>query len=177
MKQITYNAADRDFSYSYAGELIGFAPTRLQAEAALNEFVYGQLVHGNVDAADLAPDEAEAVLESQAALIEVERQGGVDETRPVRTFRQAVDAVLVNALATVANNPRWTKALERASANLDAVRWQFDGAVLRISSATSTQRYWVDAAGQCDCPAGQKGTLCWHKASWALLRRASEATA
>lgn len=64
IKKIKAIAKD-DFAYYLNGELVGYAPTYLQAQAALNDLVYNLLSRGNVTGADLAPDEAEAVLEGQ----------------------------------------------------------------------------------------------------------------
>ncbi len=40
--------------------------------------------------------------------------------------------------------------------NLEACRWQFDGDILVIRSATSAARYTVDAQG-CKCRLGDAG--------------------
>jgi hypothetical protein len=103
VKEIRFNRADKDFAYLLNGEIVGYAPTYLQAEQQLNELVYALLSRPNVDAADLTPDEAADVLgaftqvaaEEQAAAAEADAQAfleaeevraGVEETLPRRVL-------------------------------------------------------------------------------------------
>ena len=89
-KEVRYNAEDRDFVYYLNGELVGYAPTRLQAESKLNELVYNLQARHNTTACDVP---AEVLLTMQqeaetdevtAALIQLERLAGVLETRAPR---------------------------------------------------------------------------------------------
>lgn len=45
MKQIIYDPETRDYAMYLDGELVGFARTYHEAEEALNQLVYDQLVH------------------------------------------------------------------------------------------------------------------------------------
>ena len=87
--------------------------------------------------------------------------------------RNTVGAALQAARRQCGQHLRWLNALNRAALNLEACPWQFDGETLVISSATSSTRYTVTAAG-CACKAAAKGHPCWHRASWRLLCKASE---
>ena len=90
--------------------------------------------------------------------------------------RPAVGAALAQARIACANQPRWLNAVNRAALNLEACRWQFDGDVLRIESASVPgTRHTVDAHG-CDCKAAQAGRPCWHRAARRLLVKAAEMT-
>lgn len=89
--------------------------------------------------------------------------------------RQTVAAALAAARTEAAEHRAWINAINRAALNLEAVPWAFDGDVLRISSATSSNRYTVSPDG-CECKAGEAGRPCWHRAAWRLLRKAAEMT-
>ena len=60
VKVVRYNRYDQDWAYLLNGEIVGFTPTRLQAEERLNECVYRLLSRDNVTADDLTPVEAAA---------------------------------------------------------------------------------------------------------------------
>lgn len=61
-KSIQYDRVTGDFACYYNAALIGYAPTFLQAEVKLNEFVYESLRRETVTAADLTPEQAADVL-------------------------------------------------------------------------------------------------------------------
>lgn len=90
--------------------------------------------------------------------------------------RQSVAAALAAARTEAAHYSAWINAINRAALNLEACRWQFDGEILVITSATSTARYTVDAQG-CGCKAHQAGRPCWHRAARRLLCKAAEMAA
>ncbi len=87
--------------------------------------------------------------------------------------RQTVAAALQAARTEAAEHRAWINAINRASLNLEACPWAFDGDVLRIASASTNTRYTVTPEG-CECKAGQAGRPCWHRAAWRLLRKAAE---
>lgn len=103
-KDVQYDAITRDFCALVNGQILGWAKTLLQAEAICNEYVYEALKRGNVDAADLTPEDAADVLtaltsveneaeqasyaaaleaEAQAAFEAEESRAGVPEARRV----------------------------------------------------------------------------------------------
>jgi hypothetical protein len=88
--------------------------------------------------------------------------------------RQTVAAALSAARTEAAEHQAWINAINRAALNLEACRWQFDGEVLRIESATNSGTYYLVSADGCPCKAGQKGTPCWHRAARRLLIKAAE---
>ncbi len=83
--------------------------------------------------------------------------------------RQTVALALRDARAKCAASHRWLNAVNRAALNLESVRWQFDGEILIIRSATSAARYTVTPEG-CQCKAGGSGKPCWHRAAHRLGR-------
>ncbi len=88
--------------------------------------------------------------------------------------RQTVAAALRQARIEASEHRAWINAINRAALNLEAAPWAFDGEVLRIASASiPSQRYTVTLQG-CECKAAEKGTPCWHRAAWRLLRKAAE---
>lgn len=88
--------------------------------------------------------------------------------------RQTVAQALQAARIEAAEHAAWITAINRAALNLEACRWQFDGEVLIIQSATAgATRYTVDAQG-CGCKAHQAGRPCWHRAARRLLIKAAE---
>lgn len=66
----------------------------------------------------------------------------------------------------------WDVAFEKALMHLMAPRnvrtWYFCAGKLFALSSKGT-RWHVVKDGQCDCPAGKHGRLCWHKALYELL--------
>jgi hypothetical protein len=65
-------------------------------------------------------------------------------------------------------------AVNRAALELEAVRWYFDGDVLKMeSSATPGAWYTVDGHG-CTCAAAHAGKPCKHRAAHRLLHKAAE---
>lgn len=61
-KDVQYNAADGDYAYLLNGEIVGYAPTRLQAQQKLNDVVYDLLARPTCSAAALSPEDAADVL-------------------------------------------------------------------------------------------------------------------
>lgn len=88
--------------------------------------------------------------------------------------RQSVAAALTAARTEAAEHQAWINAINRAALNLEACRWQFDGEVLRIESATQSNSYYLVGADGCPCVAGGKGKPCWHRAARRLLCKAAE---
>lgn len=66
-KQVKFNRKDRDYAYYLNGQLVGFAPTYIQAEQRLNELVYTALLRDNTSACDLAPADAADVYSALQA--------------------------------------------------------------------------------------------------------------
>ncbi len=87
--------------------------------------------------------------------------------------RQTVAAALKQARIEAAEHQQWITAINKAAVNLEACPWWFDGTVLCIASTTGARRYTVDAHG-CECPSGQHGRPCWHRAAHRLLCKAAE---
>lgn len=89
--------------------------------------------------------------------------------------RVNVERAIALAKEQAADHRRWINAITKAAANLPKVRWQFDGDVLLIHSATRRNLlpYTVDQQG-CNCDAGNQGIPCWHRAAWRLLCKAAE---
>lgn len=87
--------------------------------------------------------------------------------------RQSVAAALAAARVEAATHAAWMNAINRAALNLEACRWQFDGEILVIHSASTAARYSVDAHG-CQCKAHTAGRPCWHRAARRLLIKAAE---
>ncbi len=89
--------------------------------------------------------------------------------------RREVGAALRTFRLTYAGNPRELNAINRASLNLEACVWAFDGAQLVIESATRTGlvRYHIQHDA-CDCPAAAQGRACWHRAAYRLLKKAAD---
>ncbi len=73
--------------------------------------------------------------------------------------RQTVAVALATARRECAQHPAWLNAVNRAALNLEACPWQFDGETLVIDSATSRNRYTVQAR-RCECKAAQAGRPC-----------------
>jgi hypothetical protein len=88
--------------------------------------------------------------------------------------RQSVALALTAARTEAAEHKAWINAINRAAMNLEACRWQFDGEVLRIESATKSNSYYLVSADGCPCQAGGKGKPCWHRAARRLLCKAAE---
>ena len=88
--------------------------------------------------------------------------------------RHTVAQAIAQARKDCAHSIRWLNAVNRAALELEVGGWAFDGATLRMPSATNpTTRYTVDAHG-CTCPAGHAGKPCKHRAAWRLLIKAAE---
>lgn len=88
--------------------------------------------------------------------------------------RNAVATALDNARQAVANNAPWLTALNKAAVELEVGRWLWNGRKLVIHSRTTAgQRYTVVNA-RCECKAAQAGRVCWHKAAYGLVLRASQ---
>lgn len=88
--------------------------------------------------------------------------------------RQSVAAALSAARMACAEHNAWMNAINRAALNLEACRWQFDGDILSIASASNVStRYTVSAQG-CECKAQAAGRPCWHRAARRLLVKAAE---
>jgi hypothetical protein len=96
VKDVRYDAETRDFCATVNGEIVGWAPTKIQAQVIANEYVFNLLSRDNVTAGelDITPEEAEDLLAAQqavaadvakaaeqTALEELERMAGVEETR------------------------------------------------------------------------------------------------
>ncbi len=88
--------------------------------------------------------------------------------------RISVGAALQAARIEAGEHQQWITAINRASLNLEACRWAFDGELLRIESATNSGTYYTVDAHACACKAGQAGRACWHRAAHRLLIKASE---
>lgn len=91
--------------------------------------------------------------------------------------RQSVAAALSAARTEAAEHQAWINAINKAALNLEACKWQFDGEVLRIESATKSSQFYLVGADGCPCQAGKKGTPCWHRAARRLLIKAAEMAA
>ncbi len=88
--------------------------------------------------------------------------------------RHTVAQAIAQARKDCAHSIRWLNAVNRAALELEVGGWQFDGAMLRMPSATNPNtRYTVDAHG-CTCPAGHAGKPCKHRTAWRLLCKAAE---
>src|SRR5687768_2432957 len=88
--------------------------------------------------------------------------------------RQTVAAALQLARTEAAEHRAWINALNRAALNLEACRWQFDGEVLVMHSATDPKVSYIVTATGCPCKAGAAGRPCWHRAARRLLLKAAE---
>lgn len=65
-------------------------------------------------------------------------------------------------------DPHEIAALNRAAVLMDSARWQFDGTVLKVESATHVGRvHYTVRNGRCQCPGADKH--CWHAAGWRIL--------
>ncbi|HSH83389.1 MAG TPA: hypothetical protein VLA19_33060 [Herpetosiphonaceae bacterium] len=89
--------------------------------------------------------------------------------------RSNVGLALQAARAACAQHPRWLAAVNRAALNLEACRWQFDGDVLVVHSATTPGTRYTVTADTCTCKAAAAGRPCWHRAAHRLLVKASGA--
>jgi len=88
--------------------------------------------------------------------------------------RSTVARAVVAARTACASYPHWLNAVNRAALELEAVRWYFNGDVLKMESSTSAGTwYTVDSYG-CTCRAGSAGKPCKHRAARRLLRKAIE---
>lgn len=87
-----------------------------------------------------------------------------------------INQVVKSAKEAAAGQPRWTKAIERAAAELlDNPYIERDGDHLLLVSSTSGKVY--SANGICQCQAFQHGKPCWHRAAGRLIQRYDEAMA
>ena len=101
------------------------------------------------------------------------------QAQPITTFdRAAFDAAVKRAERDCASYQRWSRAVEKAAANLrdPKCQWQLDPCTneLRITSATNRTKRYTVTAGQCSCPAD---SICWHRAARRLLILAGEISA
>ena len=87
--------------------------------------------------------------------------------------RKTVALALQQARTEAAEHQAWLNAINKAALYLAGEQWQFDGDVLIIPSATSSEHYTVTSQG-CPCKAGKAGRPCWHRAAWRLLRKSAE---
>ncbi len=88
--------------------------------------------------------------------------------------RESMGRALAQARRECSQDKSWLNAINRAALNLEACPWQFDGAVLIITSATEPDRRYTVQNGACDCKAFEAGRPCWHRAARRLLIKAAE---
>lgn len=80
--------------------------------------------------------------------------------------------VVETALQAVKSNKRWTNAVVRAAAEMEANDFMsWNGHALVIWSK-SNEVY--EANGVCQCKAYEKGQPCWHRAATRLVQRYNE---
>lgn len=165
-KEIRFIARN-DYAAVVNGEEIGYASTRLGAQRIADDYVLGQIAH-----------EAQCqAVEAQAAPVAVE---AASVARPRIATAAGIAATLEQARTRLSEDRRWLRALDKAAANLAALRWQFDatGRRLMIASATTANRRYIVEHAQpghisCSCTAGANGRVCWHAAAYGLLTRAA----
>lgn len=88
--------------------------------------------------------------------------------------RPAVARAVAAARAACAATPRWLNAVNRAALELEAVRWYFDGDVLKMESSTTPGTWYTVNGHSCTCAAAHAGKPCKHRAARRLLRKAAE---
>ena len=83
--------------------------------------------------------------------------------------------VVAEAKAKVADNKRWTNAINKAVEAFDSNPYMhYDGHALLVLSESGEM---YSANGTCQCKAFAKGQACWHRAASKLVKRYFDAEA
>jgi hypothetical protein len=88
--------------------------------------------------------------------------------------KRDLDAAYAQAYRS--SKPEWHRAIDKAYDRLKGNMWSFDGHVVTLHSASSTERYRIAITEPmtCQCRAHQLGNPCWHVAAARLCVRAGQ---
>jgi hypothetical protein len=181
-REIAYDPETRDFACSLDGELVCFARTHQEGEAALDELVHELLTGAmSVPVETPPPAPVSEAAAGDARLAAAQREAWLlprhcSENRflTLRTadlidsLCDAVDAARIAA----AGNQRWLNAIDAAWEHLlqaDEIDFQPESGALLYRSE-SGQVY--TANGTCQCIAYTRGEPCKHRAASRLVKRA-----
>jgi len=90
--------------------------------------------------------------------------------------RDDLNAAASAAQRKVGTDNAWQGAIARALVNLATGRFSYDGHQVILHSATTDDRYTIDAREpmKCGCRGRARGYRCWHIVAARLIVRAAE---